>query len=60
MVEIYICSLDVNKDEYVCFVDDNKGFYTIKHDRLIELLRDENIDSRDIRIIANLYYNQRA
>lgn len=52
--------LDVNQDLHLCFIDYNKAFDKIRHDRLIQLLQEKKLDTRDTRIIANLYYNQKA
>ena len=51
---------DVNVDVYACFVDYEKAFDTVQHDKLIAILNDIGLDGRDIRIIANLYWNQTA
>lgn len=53
-------SLDVNRDIYACYIDFTKAFDTVKHDKLISILKTKNIDGHDIRIIANLYWNQTA
>lgn len=52
--------MDVNQPIYVCFLDYNKAFDRVRHDRLIQLLRKKNLDTKDIRIISHLYYNQTA
>lgn len=52
--------LDVNQPVYACFLDYNKAFDKVRHDRLIEILTKKNLDTRDVRIINNLYYNQTA
>ena len=52
--------LDINQDLYICFIDYNKAFDKVRHDQVIKLLTEKNLDKRDIRIISNLYYNQKA
>jgi hypothetical protein len=52
--------LDVNRNIFACFIDFTKAFDNVQHDKLIKILKDKNIDSRDIRIISNLYWNQTA
>uniref|UniRef100_A0A8D8UV16 Craniofacial development protein 2 n=2 Tax=Cacopsylla melanoneura TaxID=428564 RepID=A0A8D8UV16_9HEMI len=52
--------LDINQNVYACFIDYNKAFDKVKHNQLIEVLKCKNLDSRDIRIIVNLYFNQIA
>lgn len=52
--------LDINQDIYACFIDYNKAFDKVRHDQLIETLVKRRIDLRDIRIISNLYYGQKA
>uniref|UniRef100_A0A8D8TK36 Craniofacial development protein 2 n=1 Tax=Cacopsylla melanoneura TaxID=428564 RepID=A0A8D8TK36_9HEMI len=52
--------LDVNQDVYACFIDYNKAFDKVRHTLLINILREENIDTRDIQILKNLYFEQKA
>lgn len=51
---------DMNREVYVCFVDFSKAFDNVKHEKLVELLKTTGLDSKDIRIIANLYWDQSA
>lgn len=52
--------LDMNQDLHVCFIDYHKAFDRVRHDQLMETLIKRRIDHRDIRIISNLYYSQKA
>ena len=45
---------------YICFVDFEKAFDTVKHDCLIEVMKKYGIDQADIRMMAELYWKQRA
>uniref|UniRef100_A0A8D8L8K4 Craniofacial development protein 2 n=1 Tax=Cacopsylla melanoneura TaxID=428564 RepID=A0A8D8L8K4_9HEMI len=51
---------DNDNDAYLCFIDFEKAFDRIKHDKLIEILEDIGIDDKDVRIIRNLYWQQSA
>lgn len=51
---------DQRKDVFACFIDYEKAFDRIQHDKLIDILQGVGIDDRDIRIIKNLYWNQTA
>lgn len=51
---------DMSVDLYACFIDFQKAFDRVKHDVLIEILKDIGLDGKDVRIIANLYWNQTA
>ena len=51
---------DVNVDVHMCFIDYEKAFDLVHHDKLIEVLNKIGLDGRDIRIIANLYWYQSA
>ena len=53
-------SIEVQKNLYVCFVDYEKAFDKVKHEELLKLLRDIHLDGRDLRLIQNLYWNQKA
>ncbi|KAF2878885.1 hypothetical protein ILUMI_27286 [Ignelater luminosus] len=50
--------LDVNQDIYGCFIDFEKAFDKVRYEKLIDILKSKNIDSRDIRIISNSYWNR--
>ena len=50
----------MNVDVYACFVDYEKAFDTVQHDKLITILQEIGLDGRDIRLIANLSWNQTA
>ena len=50
----------MQKNLYVCFVDYEKAFDKVKHEEMLKLLRDINIDGKDWRLIQNLYWKQRA
>lgn len=52
--------LDVNKDVYACFIDFEKAFDKVQHDKLKQILIEKNINSKDLQIIKCLYWNQTA
>ena len=41
-----------------CFIDFSKAFDTVKHDKLIQMLQDINIDGNDLQLIKNMYWQQ--
>lgn len=51
---------DMNKDVYLCFIDYEKAFDRVQHTKMLEILKQMGLDNRDVRIIANLYWNQTA
>jgi hypothetical protein len=51
---------DSNVKLYACFIDKEKAFDKVRHDKLMEILKSKNIDTKDIRLIENLYWNQEA
>ena len=52
--------IEKQKDVYVCFIDYSKAFDTVKHEPLIELLQSLDIDPQDVKLLANLYWDQQA
>ena len=52
--------LEVDKDMYTCFIDYSKAFDRVHHSELIQCLEKIGIDGKDIRIITNLYWHQKA
>uniref|UniRef100_A0A8D9EV91 Craniofacial development protein 2 n=1 Tax=Cacopsylla melanoneura TaxID=428564 RepID=A0A8D9EV91_9HEMI len=51
---------DVSCDVYACLIDYQKAFDRVKHEKMIEILKQTGIDNRDLKIISNLYWNQTA
>ena len=52
--------VEVDQDLYTCFIDYSKAFDRIHHATLIECLEKIGMDGKDIRIITNLYWHQKA
>lgn len=52
--------LDQQRNVFACFIDYEKAFDNVRHDKLMSLLKQIGLDGRDIRIIKNLYWNQSA
>ena len=52
--------MEVQKDLYACFIDYAKAFDRVKHSEMVEALARTGIDGKDIRIITELYWNQKA
>lgn len=44
----------------LCFIDYEQAFDRVKHQHLLGLLTDIELDGKDVRIIRNLYENQVA
>lgn len=51
---------DMQTNVILCFIDYEKAFDRVRHDLLMERLLDVGLDSKDLRVIKNLYWNQRA
>lgn len=51
---------DVDHPVFTCFIDFEKAFDRVKHDKLVKILQEVGIDDRDLQIIKNLYWNQQA
>ena len=52
--------LEKDKKIYICFIDYKKAFDRVYHEKLIEALKDIEIDGKDLTLIKNLYWNQTA
>ena len=48
----------MNRDVYACFIDFFRAFDRVKHTELVKRIKEVGLDIRDVRIIANLYWNQ--
>ena len=52
--------LEVNQELYTCFIDYSKAFDRVHHYQLINCLEKIGVDGKDIRIITELYWHQKA
>ena len=52
--------IEVDQELYTCFIDYSKAFDRVHHDQLIKCLERIGLDGKDIRIITNLYWHQKA
>ena len=48
------------KKLYLCFVDYQKAFDRIKHDKLIEVMEKAGIPELEMRLVMNLYWHQHS
>ena len=51
---------EVQKDVYICFLDYEKAFDRVRHEPLMQCLREIGVDGKYIKIIRNLYWDQTA
>ena len=51
---------DQQKDVFLCFVDFEKAFDRVNHEKMLKALKDIGLDTKDFAIIRNLYYHQNA
>ena len=52
--------LERQKSVFICFIDYQKSFDRVNHDKFIEKLKLAGFDGKEFRIIARLYYKQVA
>ena len=52
--------IEVQKDLYICFIDYTKAFDKVRHNELIKILEKLEINGKDLRIVRNLYWEQKA
>ena len=50
----------IEKQKYGYFIEYSKTFDTVKHEPLIELLQSLDIDTQDVKLLANLNWNRQA
>ena len=53
-------SIEVNKDLFLCFIGYTKAFDKVRHETLLDMLQELEVDGKDTRIIRNLYWSQEA
>ena len=53
-------AIEMQRDVYLCFIDYSKAFDGVKHKELMLILMELDIDGKDLRLIRNLYWDQKA
>ena len=53
-------ALDKNKKVYLCFIDYQKAFDLVNHEKLIKILEDIGVPETERSLIKNLYWEQNA
>ena len=53
-------AMQMNKVVYLCFVDYQKAFDRVRHDKLLEIMERAGIPELERRLIINLYWHQDA
>ncbi|KAL4096625.1 hypothetical protein QTP88_021544 [Uroleucon formosanum] len=51
---------DINQKVYLYFIDFEKAFDKVRHEKLIEVLRKIGIDGKYLQFMTNLYWHQQA
>ena len=44
-------TIEVNKNLYLCFIDFTKAFDKVRHNKLLNMLQDLDLDGKDIRLV---------
>ena len=53
-------AIEMQRDVFLCFIDYEKAFDTVRHEEMLKMLADIQVDDHDIRLIRNVYYQQKA
>ena len=53
-------AIQMQQKMHLCFIDWKKAFDSVNHEKLLQLLNKIGIDSKDLRLIQALYYEQTA
>ena len=52
--------IEMQRDQYLCFIDYSKAFDKVQHEKLFAILNELDIDGKTLRWIQNLYWDQTA
>ena len=52
--------IEVKREVYICLIYYEKAFDTVKHKEMLRMVSRLEVDERDIRLVRNLYYQQRG
>ena len=53
-------AIEMHRDAYLCFINYEKTFNTVKREEMLRMLSKSEVDERDVRMVRNLYYQQRS
>ena len=53
-------TIEVKHDIYLCFLDYKKAFDKVKHDNLFQILEKFDMGGKNLRLVRNLYWEQKA
>ena len=53
-------AVEKKKDLFMCFIDFEKSFDTVRHEILMDRLREIGVDEADLRVFTNLHCGQKA
>jgi len=53
-------AIEMQKDIYVCFIDYEKAFDNVRHAQLFQDLGEIGLDTKDLRLLSELYWKQSA
>ena len=53
-------SVEMQKTVFLCFMNFENAFDTVKHEELVTTLESTGMDGKDTWLISNLYWNQKA
>ena len=49
---------EMQRDVFLCFIDYQKAFTTVRHEELLRMLARLRVDEKDLRVIKNHYRRQ--
>ena len=49
-------AIQMQQNIYLCFIDYSKAFDKVRHEELLEMLQELDINGKDLRLIRNLYW----
>ena len=53
-------AIEKQKDLFICFVDFEKAFDRVRHEQMTERLMELGVDMADLRVLTDLYWEQKA
>lgn len=50
-------TVEMQRDVFICFLDFEKAFDTVRHEPLMKMLSDIGMDGKDLRLLLFLYWD---
>lgn len=48
-------AIEIQRDVFICFIDFEKAFDTVRHEPMMKMFKDTGLNGKDLRLLHNRY-----